>query len=223
MKKHLPNLFTCLNLVTGSIGVYFVLLKSTPEAIYFVIIGAFFDLFDGFLARLLNVSSEVGKQLDSLADLITFGLLPAFYFVSLLEPKTRFFWLGLLIAIFSALRLAIFNVDESQSDSFRGLPTPANAIMLTSLTFIPFYLNTAVLISIIILSCTLLIANFRLMSFKFKTFKWKSNETRWILIISVVPFLIIFQQTFLPFLIPIYISASVIDSIKDKKHNFRKT
>ncbi|MEM6813904.1 MAG: CDP-diacylglycerol--serine O-phosphatidyltransferase [Bacteroidota bacterium] len=216
MKKHLPNLFTCLNLVTGSIGIYFVLLKSTPQAIYFVIIGAFFDLLDGFLARLLKVSSEIGKQLDSLADLITFGLLPAFYLVSLLEPKTNFFWLGLLIAIFSALRLAIFNTDESQSDNFRGLPTPANAIMLTSLAFTPFSSNTIVLISIIILSCMLLIANIRLISFKFKTFEWQGNEAKWILIIGIVPSLIIFQQTFLPFLIPVYISASALAHIKKR-------
>ncbi len=217
MKKNIPNVITCLNLLTGSLGIYFVLQDKGIEAIYFVLIGGVFDLLDGFVARMLKVSSDVGKQLDSLADLVTFGLLPAFYLLKLLEPKTDLYWLALLIGIFSAIRLAIFNIDNSQSTNFRGLPTPANAIMLTSLTFLPFSLNQMTLFSLIVFSCILLVSNIRLIALKFNSFKWTGNEGRWLVIFGSLIFVIVFQWTFLPFLIPFYIGVSLVSGVKKNK------
>lgn len=214
MIKHLPNFITCLNLVAGSAGVYYTLIIDEQKAIYFVLLGAFFDVFDGLVARLLKVSSEIGKQLDSLADLITFGLLPSFYLLKLLEPQTPLFWIAILIAVFSALRLAKFNIDESQSDSFKGLPTPANAIMITSLVFVPFDLGTYALISITVLSCVLLVSNLPLLALKFKSFGWSGNESRWILIGGVIILAIVLQWTFLPLLVPYYIGVSLISGVK---------
>ncbi|MEQ9008328.1 MAG: CDP-diacylglycerol--serine O-phosphatidyltransferase, partial [Ekhidna sp.] len=156
MKKHIPNFLTCLNLVIGCVGIYFTLTGRAPEAFYFVIASGLFDFLDGFAARLLKVKSEIGKQLDSLADLVSFGLLPSFFMLQWLQEISDFFWIALIIAVFSAVRLAVFNVDETQSDNFKGLPTPANAIMLTSLIFVPFELYEYTLISICLFSSLLL-------------------------------------------------------------------
>lgn len=217
MKKHIPNFITCLNLATGCVGIYFVLLKGSPEAIYFVLISGGFDFLDGFAARLLKVKSEIGKQLDSLADLISFGLLPAFFMLQWIEKSnTDVHWVALLIAVFSAVRLAKFNIDETQEDSFKGLPTPANAIMLTSLVFVPFELYTYTLVSICILSSILLVSPIRLLSLKFQSFAWAENKARWILIAGVLVLAIVFQWTFLPLLIPFYISVSIVAFVLNK-------
>ena len=213
MKKNIPNVLTCLNLVAGSVGVYYVLLDKEPKAIYFVLIGGAFDFLDGLVARLLKVSSEIGKQLDSLADLITFGLLPSFFILKMLEPKTEFFWIALLVVAFSAIRLAIFNTDNSQSDSFKGLPVPANAIMLTSLAYLPFDLSEATLISVVLLSSFLLVSNFRLIALKFKTFGWRGNEAKWVLIVGILLLAFVFQWTFLPFVVPFYIGVSLLSGL----------
>jgi len=214
MIRHLPNLITCLNLVSGSVGIYLVLVNGDSRAIYFVLAGAFFDLLDGMVARLLKVSSDIGKQLDSLADLITFGLLPSFYLMSFFEEGSWYKWLPLLIAVFSALRLAKFNIDESQSDHFKGLPTPANAIMVTSLVFVPFSISSWTLISFILFSCVLLVSNISLIALKFKSFGWNGNEFRWLLIIGCLVLMIVFKWTFLPFMIPFYVIMSLISVLK---------
>lgn len=216
MKRHIPNALTCLNLALGCVGIYFTLTKGSPEAIYFVLAAGLFDFLDGFAARMLNVKSEIGKQLDSLADLISFGLLPAFYMLQMMEPKTEWYWVAIIIAVFSALRLAIFNLDESQTDSFKGLPTPANAIMLTSLAFVPFQLYDYSLISICILSAIMLVSPIRLISLKFSTFGWKGNEARWILIMGIIILAIVFKSTSLPLLIPYYVLVSVISFVTKK-------
>ena len=213
MKKHLPNFITSLNLATGCVGIYCLLVLGQPKAIYFVLIGAFFDLLDGLVARLLRVSSELGKQLDSLADLITFGLLPSFFLLTLLRDQTPLFWMAILVAVFSAVRLGKFNLDDSQKDSFRGLPTPANAIMLTSMSFVPFELGVSALISITVLSCFLLVSNVRLIALKFTTYSWQGNVFRWLLIIGSVVFVAVFQWTSVPLLIPFYITISLISSL----------
>ena len=213
MKKHLPNFITSLNLATGCVGIYCLLVLGQPKAIYFVLIGAFFDLLDGLVARLLRVSSELGKQLDSLADLITFGLLPSFFLLTLLRDQTPLFWMAILVAVVSAVRLGKFNLDDSQKDSFRGLPTPANAIMLTSMSFVPFELGVSALISITVLSCFLLVSNVRLIALKFTTYSWQGNVFRWLLIIGSVVFVAVFQWTSVPLLIPFYITISLISSL----------
>ncbi|MEP0986355.1 CDP-diacylglycerol--serine O-phosphatidyltransferase [Ekhidna sp.] len=217
MKKYIPNLLTCLNLAIGCVGIYITLSNQEVEAFYFVIAAGLFDFLDGFAARILKVQSDIGKQLDSLSDLVSFGLLPTFFMMQWLRESSQLYWIAIAIAVFSALRLAKFNVDDNQSDSFIGLPTPANAIMLTSLIFIPFELYEYTLISICLFSSILLVSPIKLIALKFSEFTLKNNEARWILIIGVVGLVIVFKWTFLPFLIPFYLMVSVFSFVVSKK------
>ena len=217
MKKHIPNFLTCLNLALGAIGIYFVFTVNREYAFYFVIAAAIFDFLDGFAARALNVKSAIGKELDSLADLISFGLLPSFFMLTWLEGKSSFFFLAILIAVFSALRLAKFNLDDTQSHSFRGLPTPANAIMLTSLIFLWIEPNETILLAITILSSFLLVSNVRLIALKFEHYKMSGNEWKFVLVVGSIVLIIVFRWTFLPFLIPFYIVISLLSNLSDKK------
>lgn len=219
MKKHIPNLITSLNLAIGCGGIFYVLTESREVAIYFVILAGILDFLDGFAARLLKVHSEIGKQLDSLADLISFGLLPAFFLLVWMQETTPYYWVAILIVIFSAIRLAKFNIDDSQTDSFVGLPTPANAIMITSLVFLPFELYWYTLISICILSSILLVSPVRLLALKFSSFSWQGNEPRWILIFGALILMIVFQWTFFPFLIPFYLVVSILSYFFTKDTN----
>ena len=136
MIRHLPNFLTCCNLLCGCFGIVFLLEDRGIPAAYFVWASCVFDFLDGFVARALKVSSPIGKELDSLADVISFGLLPALVMYKLIGAHTTIEWLPFIAfftAAFSALRLAIFNVDETQTDSFRGLNTPANTLFITAL------------------------------------------------------------------------------------------
>lgn len=216
MKKFIPNFLTCLNLAIGCVGVYYTLTTQKPEAFYFVIVAGLFDFLDGFAARVLKVQSEIGKQLDSLADLVSFGMLPSFFMLQRLQGSD-YFWVALIIAVFSAIRLAKFNVDDSQSDSFKGLPTPANAIMLTSLTFVSFELYQYTLIGICIFSAIMLVSPIRLIALKFSSPGWKGNEDRWLLIIGIIALMAVFKWTFIPLLIPFYVVVSVISFVMMKK------
>ncbi len=217
MIKHIPNTLTCLNLAIGCVGIYYTLSVGEPEAFYFVLAAGLLDFLDGFAARLLKVRSEVGKQLDSLADLISFGLLPSFFMLQLLQERSEYFWIAILIAVFSAIRLAIFNIDTTQTDSFKGLPTPANAIMLTSIIFVPFELYEYTLLSISLFSSLMLVSPVRLLALKFSSFTWRNNEVRWMLIFGVIALLIVFRWTFIPFLIPFYIVVSLVSNVTIKK------
>lgn len=213
MKKHIPNFLTCVNLAIGCAGIYYTLTGGRIDAFYFVIAAGLFDFLDGFAARILEVQSEIGKQLDSLADLVSFGLLPSFFMLSWLQESSEYYWIAIVIAVFSAIRLAIFNTDESQSDSFKGLPTPANAIMLTSLIFLPFEIYEYTLISICVFSAIMLVSPIRLIALKFSSARWKGNEERWMLIVGVLILLVVFQWTSLPYLIPFYILVSVVSFV----------
>ncbi len=193
MIKQIPNIITSLNLLCGCVAILFAVSGDLVTASFFVFIGIFFDFFDGFAARLLKVQSEVGLQLDSLADVITSGVAPALVMVQLLSKtingdiinmknvfktpgwNTDIFsylpFIGLLIAVASAYRLAKFNVDTRQSESFIGLPTPANTILIISLPLILHFQNSEVIEHIIlnkwfllgmtVLSCFLLNASLR--------------------------------------------------------------
>ena len=213
MKKHIPNTITLINLAIGSYGVYYTLMDDYTDAIYFVIAAGLFDFFDGFVARILKVKSEIGKQLDSLADLVSFGLLPTFFMLKWMEGRTEFFLIALIIVLFSALRLAKFNVDDTQSDHFKGLPTPANAIMLTSLIFVPFELYDYTMISICVLSAVLLVSPTHLLALKFTTFGWQGNQARWVLIGGSILMMALFQWAFVPVLIPFYIVVSIVSML----------
>jgi len=217
MIKQLPNLFTSLNLATGCIGVYYLFSGGAFETLYFVLVALFFDGMDGLLARLLNAKSAVGAQLDSLADMVSFGVLPGLYVLTLLKAQTSLFWIAILIVVFSAYRLAKFNIDDSQSDSFLGLPTPANAVMLTSLFLLSLQLNVTLLVVITLVSCFLLVAPIRLIALKFNDFSWSGNEHRWIVIIGCIILIIALRWNAITFLIPFYVCVSVIFGIRSNQ------
>lgn len=196
-----------------------------------MLIGAFFDFFDGFFARLLKVSSDIGKQLDSLADLITFGVAPSIIVMHILlfqnQDNTSFsniHFVALIIPIFSAFRLAKFNVSTNQDDSFIGLPTPANALFFISIPFIQLYQkdhilnnlfsNSYILASLIICFSLLMVSSFKLLSLKFKTFNWQENLSRYILIFSSIILLFFLHFVAVPIIILLYLILSFIKKFK---------
>jgi len=220
MKRHLPNFLTCCNLVCGCFGIVFVLEGREIPAAYFVWLAGVFDFFDGFAARMLKVTSPIGKELDSLADVISFGVLPALVMYKMISGSTGSSILPFIafsIAVFSALRLAIFNVDETQRDSFRGLNTPANSIFITSL---PLLYNDVgrwlyepwILVTITVVFSLLLVSPIEFFAFKFKSFRWDDNKIRFTFLILAVLLLISLQLLALPIIIILYIVFSLFDS-----------
>ena len=199
MKKHIPNTITCLNLISGCIATYFAFIDDYRMALLFIIIGAVFDFFDGMVARLLHVSSPIGKELDSLADDITFGFAPsAIVFSYLCTFHIHFIllpFLAFVMAAFSALRLAKFNLDERQALGFIGLPTPANALFWGALigglhgNQIYFEGMEWCIIAGIFISSYLLIAEIPMFALKFKTWGWKGNEIKYIFLLTCIPML----------------------------------
>lgn len=226
MKKHLPNAITCLNLFSGCLGIVFAFQGNLQWAGYAILIAAILDFFDGMLARLLKAYSAIGKELDSLADVVSFGVLPSviIYQLFLLAPQidSVSVWLNysaFLIAVFSALRLAKFNIDERQSDQFIGLPTPANALLIASfpmiiaennLFFVNFILNPYFLFIFSLGMGILLVAEIPLISLKFKTFKLSENILRYILIFSSLILLLFFKFAAVPIIITLYFLISFI-------------
>ncbi len=217
--KHLPNFITSLNLLTGAIGCLLIANGEIITPIYLVLLAAFFDLMDGLVARQLGVSSPLGKELDSLADMVSFGLLPAYYMAVLIAGFTDgyIYLFGLVIAIFSALRLAQFNIDDRQIDKFIGLPTPANAIMICTLGFLPQdFLNIYTLVAVTLVSSFLLVSPLELIALKFKDFQWKHNQMKYLLILIVVILFVTLKWQALPFIIPSYIIFSIAGNFLSK-------
>lgn len=216
--KHIPNTLTCLNLLSGCVGIVMTLEGYPIPAAFFVWASCVFDFFDGFAARWLKVSSPIGKELDSLADVVSFGVLPAVMMYTTLHSQTEHSllpWIAFTIAIFSALRLAKFNVDERQTDSFIGLNTPSNALFLTALPFLPEPLwlwvqQPAVLVVTIIVFSFLLVAELEFFALKFKHFKWAGNEMRFTFLLLAVLLLLWMQQAAIPLIILLYILLSLI-------------
>ena len=129
IKNHIPNFITCLNLAVGCLAIIAIFEGKLDNIIYYILVAGIFDFLDGFAARMLKVTSAIGKDLDSLADMVTFGVVPSLLMFAMLKNNSSIEWLpylALLIAVLSGLRLAKFNNDERQSDTFYGLPTPAN-------------------------------------------------------------------------------------------------
>src|SRR5574344_2866391 len=227
----IPNSLTSCNLISGCVAVTCALGGQPEMALLFIIIGAIFDFFDGMSARLLGVSSTIGKELDSLADDVTFGVAPASMVFNLLtvteypsfmeftRPVLPFF--AFVIAAFSALRLAKFNLDERQTSSFIGLPTPANALFWASLitgTSLEDH-GTVVLplvLGLIILCCYLLIAEIPMFALKFKHWNWKGNEIKYVFILSCIPFLLVFRLGGFAIIIAWYVILSVISNKRNK-------
>lgn len=205
-----------------------------------ILLGAFLDFFDGFFARLLKVNSNMGKQLDSLADLVTFGVAPSVTVFQLLflidkgsfynpfledgiNTYTNYYlpYIAFLIPVFSAYRLAKFNIDTRQSDTFIGLPTPANALFFISIPFLmeyqkdglitTFITQTETIICCIILFCGLMISELKLIALKFKTKSWSENKFRYILIILSTALLLLFRFEAVPIILLLYMILSLIN------------
>lgn len=265
IKKHIPNAITCGNLFCGCLAIVAAFYGNLVWSAYLVGIAAVLDFFDGFVARLLKVGGELGKQLDSLADMVTFGVVPGIVMFQLLnislahgylhEPNSMrsgmFFipYIAFLIPVFSALRLAKFNIDTRQTTSFIGVPTPANAILICSIPLILFFnyhlsgvsgtfgndspavdpaadstllsimLNTNALLALTVLMSYLLVAELPLFALKFKNFSWADNTIRYTFLIISVILLILFHFIAIPFIIFLYIVLSIVSNIKTARAN----
>lgn len=226
MKKHIPNSITCCNLISGCIATAFAFGGNIEMALLWIIIGAVFDFFDGMTARLLHVSSPIGKELDSLADDVTFGVAPSTIIFSqlqvmayptMLEPLRDYLpFVAYIMAAFSALRLAKFNLDERQALGFIGLPTPANALFWGSLLVgvdnkmeNHDWMLYIVLIGIAI-SSWLLVSEIPMFALKFKQWGWKGNEIKYIFLITCIPLLLVFGITSFAIIIAWYVILSII-------------
>lgn len=224
--KQIPNSITCCNLISGGIATYFAFKGELELTFMFIVIGAVFDFFDGMTARLLGVSSPIGKELDSLADNVTFGLAPAamvFHQLSLTEYPASMQgiseyvpFVAFVISAFSALRLAKFNLDERQTTSFIGLPTPANALFWCSLLVgMSDYLaemqySWLLLIVMAFVSSILLVAEIPMFALKFKNLSWKDNWVRYVFVLSCIPILIIFKTSSFAVIIAWYVLLSAV-------------
>lgn len=233
IKKHIPNIITLLNLFSGCVALIFVTQLNFEMAFYAVCVGIFFDFFDGFFARLFKVSSPLGLQLDSLADMVTSGLIPGFAMFAMLQmcvsnlPFSNFLpYLGFVITLGSCYRLANFNIDTRQTDSFIGLPTPANALFILSLPlvlqhsnidFIKSSLsNSSVLLTITFLSALILNAEIPLFSLKIKKMNVKDNLLQ-ITFLSVALFLLfVLHFLAIPLIIMTYIFLSIVKNSLSK-------
>ena len=243
MKRSIPNIITLLNLLCGSVAAILVMTNHFVAAALFVFLGIFFDFFDGLAARKLQVQSELGLQLDSLADMVTSGLVPGLMMYKLisLSTSTKIYsssdrwtdsvsWIdfqiqplalfGLLITLASAYRLAKFNIDTEQQTYFKGLPTPANALLILSFPLILEFQNNDIINSTITnvwflltvtgLSCYFLNAPFKLFALKFKTWNFADNAMRYVFLILSVILLIVLQFAAIPLIIVGYILLSLL-------------
>lgn len=236
IKKHIPNFITSLNLFSGSIGIAAIFSGHTTAAVILMGAAAIFDFADGLVARALHVKSEIGKELDSLADVISFGLLPAAIMYQLMLncgnlPGKESGWvnpypyLAFLIAVFSGLRLAKFNTDTRQSDSFIGLPTPANALLIASLPMILLQVgesgqklvpiaavldNYFFLLGLTLVMSWLLVAEIPLFAMKFKNLRWEDNKSQFTFVGFSVLLLILLKFMAIPLIILLFILMSVM-------------
>ena len=253
IKKNIPNIFTLCNLLCGCIAIVFVFEGNLVGSAYSVGIACAFDFLDGLVARTLNVNSDIGKQLDSLADIVSFGLVPGMVMFQLLKTSIMHYefkeifnlegnghmhqdnglfmlmpYVGFIVTVFSAIRLAKFNLDTQQTDSFIGLPTPANTIFISSLPLIlnldssgesikQFILHPYFLFSLSLISAISLIAPISLFALKFKNFSWGDNKVRYIFLVFALVLLVVFQLVGIPLIIILYIVMSVINNCIIKK------
>lgn len=226
MRRHIPNTITCCNLLSGCVAALYAFEGVYPFALAFIIAGAMFDFFDGLTARALKVSSPIGKELDSLADVITFGFAPAAMVYSWLRECADVHldmllafvmpFAAFLLVAFSALRLAKFNVDERQTSSFIGLPTPANALFWGALVIgshdviVAHTYGWIVVIALVLLFSWLLVAEIPMFSLKFKNLTWQSNRTAYIFLLVSFVLLILLGLNGLSAVIGWYIVLSVL-------------
>lgn len=230
MKKHIPNALTCCNLISGGVATLFAAWGQADWALLFIVTGAVFDFFDGFAARLLGVQSPIGRELDSLADDITFGLAPATIAYTLMASAALPAWLApaadylpftaFLMAAFAALRLAKFNLDTRQASSFIGLPTPANALFWGALACsLPSevmawgsgsLLLFPLLLVLVLLSCWLMVAEIPMFALKFKSFKPQANKLRYSFLLIALALIVLFGVGGLALAIVLYVALSLL-------------
>ena len=228
--RHIPNYVTCLNLFSGCIAAVMAFEAEYEMAMLFIVLSAVFDFFDGFLARSLHAYSKIGKELDSLADDVSFGVAPSLIIFSLfkemhypsflicLEDYTPY--LAFTISVFSALRLAKFNVDERQTSSFIGLPVPANALFWGSLVvgahsfLVSDSFNAIYLFALVVIFSYLLVSEIPMFSLKFKNLSWKDNKVSFIFLLVCIPLLIFLGIAGFAAVIVWYILLSVITGKK---------
>ena len=239
IKKHIPNAITLLNLASGLLAIIAIFKGYYDEAFLFVCLGIFFDFWDGFFARKFKVSGELGLQLDSLADVVTSGVVPGLMIFKLLldiqEDDTSIYYLtedfyymgfvpylGFIITLASAYRLAKFNIDTRQSDSFIGLPTPANALFIMSIPMIQFdgthewlvnaLFNPFVLLIISFVSAYMLNAEIPLFSLKIKDFSWDKNKLQVFFLAIAATLFLFLGFTAIPIIILLYVVISVVNN-----------
>ncbi|MFZ4671543.1 MAG: CDP-alcohol phosphatidyltransferase family protein [Flavobacterium sp.] len=233
IKAQIPNLFTMLNLFCGCAALVMVADYKFDFAFYFVCLGIFFDFFDGFFARKFNVAGPLGVQLDSLADMVTSGVVPGYVMFKMMSDsncfgiQSYFPYLGFVITLGACYRLAKFNIDERQSVSFIGLPTPANALLITSLPLVADYFHSEVamdfsyikwfLIALTLLSAYIMNAEIPLFSLKFKNFSFTKYKLQILFLLVAVFMLFTLRILAVPLLIIIYVLLSIVNNIVNKK------
>lgn len=231
--RHIPNTVTCMNLFSGCIACVMAFESRYELAVIFIILSAVFDFFDGMLARVLKAYSKIGKEFDSLADDISFGLAPALivfslfkevYYPGFLSEFTDYIpYTAFLLAVFSGLRLAKFNVDERQTSSFIGLPTPANALFWAALVvgahkfLISDSFNAVYLLVLVVAFSLLLVAEIPMFSLKFKNLSWKDNKISFVFLLVCIPLLFWLGISGFAAVVVWYIILSFLTKKKDKQ------
>ena len=230
IKKHIPNAITCLNLISGCVSILFLNHNHVLWAAAMIFVAAVFDFLDGFAARLLNAKSPIGGELDSLSDIVSFGVAPSFILAWFMSKTNIDWWihnfnafpvLAFVLAAFAAIRLAKFNLDARQTDSFIGLPVPAVGLFIASLPFMlmqighdtllyQIVMNPWFLLATVAIFSWLMVSEVPFFSFKIKNLKFKDNILRYFVVIFALIALIILQWVALPFIFLCYILLSVI-------------
>ena len=224
IKRQIPNLFTFLNLLSGCLALYSYTINRFEWVFICVALGIFFDFFDGFFARLFHVAGPLGVQLDSLADMVTSGVVPGFvmyYLLSQVSDNLYIPFFGFLVILASAYRLAKFNIDTRQTDSFIGLPTPANALLITSLPLVfnenlflnEYFFNLIAMVLLTVLSAFLLNAELPLFALKVKKLKFKGNELQIVFVLICILLIGFLQIVAVPLIILFYVLLSLINNL----------
>jgi CDP-diacylglycerol--serine O-phosphatidyltransferase len=216
IKKHIPNFITSLNLYAGCLAIYYGFRGDYELVLLFVLLAAVFDFADGLAARLLHAYSPMGKELDSLADVVSFGVAPGILVLSMLTQSNLPYWVafsGFIIPVFSALRLAKFNIDERQTSSFIGLPTPANALFWVGMGYSfskVLIANPWYILAFTFILSGLLVSELPMFSLKFKSLKWKDNQVQYIFLMVSILLIALFQTNALALIIGWYILFSIL-------------
>ncbi len=228
LKQHIPNAITCGNLVSGCLSILFLTHNMPVKAAIMIFVAGLFDFLDGFAARLLHAHSPIGADLDSLSDVVSFGVAPGFIMYWLMSRSFDLpQWciaginmlpcLAFLLPVFSAIRLAKFNIDSTQKTTFRGIPAPGMAIFIASLPLAlsqVHHLKDGVLsywacLGITLIFSFMMVSRLRFFSFKMKSAKWNGNEVRWIFLLVTITSFVIFKWISLPFVMMFYVLLSI--------------